>query len=374
VIGGRRQRTRRARAAVVRAAKGEEERGEVGPARFEIATYRNKVLSWRAGTERDIHEVLQAGTVFTDVSRGVVASEAQLLEAFGTTDHIAAARIVLERGEVEVSDRERAIMMESTIRDIASIVADKCVNPVTSRPYTVSLLLAALKDVHFGVVLGKAAKAQALKAIDALAKHMPIARARMRLRLALPTGAAPDATRLLRAMHAGMEPPPAAPPGTTVLDAVLEPGHYRNLEEFVARTPGATLEGLALAAASSATGDDLGSGSEGEGGGRTAAAASGGAGSGGAGGGAGGSEASVVAAAALGTGMAVTRVALPGRSLTCTTCGDAFDGPNSHREHFRSDYHRFNLKRKSKGAPTITADAFAALTTAERDAVLKATE
>ena len=40
--------------------------------RFEIACYKNKVLSWRQGVEKDIDEVLQSQTVFLNVSKGQV--------------------------------------------------------------------------------------------------------------------------------------------------------------------------------------------------------------------------------------------------------------------------------------------------------------
>ena len=41
--------------------------------RFEIACYKNKVLSWRQGVEKDIDEVLQSHTVFLNVSKGQVS-------------------------------------------------------------------------------------------------------------------------------------------------------------------------------------------------------------------------------------------------------------------------------------------------------------
>ena len=41
--------------------------------RFEIACYKNKVLSWRQGVEKDLDEVLQSHTVFLNVSKGQVS-------------------------------------------------------------------------------------------------------------------------------------------------------------------------------------------------------------------------------------------------------------------------------------------------------------
>ena len=55
--------------------------------RFEIACYPNKVREWRNGIEKDLGEVLQSEKVYTNASRGIIASEKELLKAFDTDDH-----------------------------------------------------------------------------------------------------------------------------------------------------------------------------------------------------------------------------------------------------------------------------------------------
>ncbi|XP_029817091.1 coiled-coil domain-containing protein 183 [Manacus vitellinus] len=71
-------------------------------------------------------------------------------------------------------------------RDIATIVADKCVNPETKRPYTVILIERAMKDIHYSVKPNKSTKQQALEVIRQLKETMQIERAHMRLRFILP--------------------------------------------------------------------------------------------------------------------------------------------------------------------------------------------
>lgn len=106
--------------------------------RFELACYRNKVMSWRNKLETDIKEVLQIDTVFTNVSKGMLASSKDLMDAFGTTDQMKVCQEILEKGEMQVSEQERGALYETVFRDIASIVADKTVNPNNNIPYTVS--------------------------------------------------------------------------------------------------------------------------------------------------------------------------------------------------------------------------------------------
>lgn len=59
-----------------------------------------------------------------------------------------------------MSDKERHSQLETMFRDIATIVAEKCVNPETKRPYTVSLIEGAMKEIHYSVKANKSTKQQ----------------------------------------------------------------------------------------------------------------------------------------------------------------------------------------------------------------------
>lgn len=43
---------------------------------------------------------------------------------------------------------------------------------------------------------------------------------------------------------------------------------------------------------------------------------------------------------------------------TCITCQVAFDGPELQRSHYKTDWHRYNLKRKVVDLPPVTAETF----------------
>ena len=67
---------------------------------------------------------------------------------------------VLAKGELQVSDKERAGQLEATLKEIATIVAEKCVNPDTKRPYPVTMIEKGMKDIHYSVKPNKSAKQQ----------------------------------------------------------------------------------------------------------------------------------------------------------------------------------------------------------------------
>lgn len=69
-------------------------------------------------------------------------------------------------------------------KDVASLLAEKCVDPKTNRQYTATILERALKDVHFNPDLKKSAKQQAFsEALSLLQERFSIQRANMRVQI-----------------------------------------------------------------------------------------------------------------------------------------------------------------------------------------------
>ncbi len=71
-------------------------------------------------------------------------------------------------------------------------VVEKSVNTDTGRPYSMSMIQNAMKDIHYSVNLSKGAKQQALDVIRRLKTVMPIARASLYLRITTPNSYAAD--------------------------------------------------------------------------------------------------------------------------------------------------------------------------------------
>ena len=103
-----------------------------------------------------------------------------------TASHIYLDQI-LAKGELQVSEKERQTQLESAFRDVATVVTDMCVNPDTKRPYTVGVVERAIKDIHYSVKPHKSTKQQALEVIRLLKPTMPIERAKMKLKVTLPS-------------------------------------------------------------------------------------------------------------------------------------------------------------------------------------------
>lgn len=191
--------------------------------------------------------MLQIPSVFLNVSKGQAAPKADLEKIFGkntSTDDIILE--ILNKGELQVGEKERQAELERLRTEVIDIVAGKLVDPGTKRVYTPGMIEKALdilsqqgvqasgskamgsksasgtaspgtpnvtngespqveswkgkgraSHTWTGVVTTKSAKSQALDAMKALITHQPIPvmRARMRLRVTCPTSVLKQAVR-----------------------------------------------------------------------------------------------------------------------------------------------------------------------------------
>jgi len=129
-----------------------------GGKRFEIACYPNKVSAWRDGLETSIDAVLQIEEIFLNVSKGDVAKSDTLEKAFGTSDKNEVIKTILTKGQLQLGQKERDAQMSSMFKDIAAIIAEKCVNPETQRPVTQAYVERAMKEQHININISKQPK------------------------------------------------------------------------------------------------------------------------------------------------------------------------------------------------------------------------
>ena len=208
--------------------------------KFEIACYKNKVVNWRNGVETDIDEVLQIDSVFSSVSKGKLAKEADLVHAFETTDKEKICRFILAKGKLQVAAKERQVQLESAYRDIAAIVSEKCINPDTQLPYTVSMIERAMKEtLHYAVKPRKSPKQQALEIIKMLSQHMPIARARMRVKFTVPSKSKEFVVREIGAIGCELKSVEEGIIGSSTLTTfvcLIDPGIFRAVDEITRKS------------------------------------------------------------------------------------------------------------------------------------------
>nr|GMD91101.1 ribosome maturation protein SBDS [Ipomoea batatas] len=314
--------------------------------RFEIACYKNKVLSWRSGVEKDIDEVLQSHTVYFNVSKGVLAKSKDLLAAFGTDDQTKICLEILDKGELQVAGKERESQFSSQFRDIATIVMQKTVNPETQRPYTISMIERLMHEIHFAVDPHSSSKKQALEVIRELQKHYPIKRAPMRLRLTIPGEQNFSILEKLKEWNAGVISRDEAGSQLSII-CEMEPNLFRDCDALIRNLQG-RLEILAVNV--HVEGDtfvDQYDDHEDESSSLTEKM----------------QKHTISSDNEYIRGeIKQNRSAKSGSSEgevklnKCSTCNAVVGDSKEFREHFKSDWHKHNLRRKTRQLPPLTAE------------------
>lgn len=314
--------------------------------RFEIACYKNKVLSWRSGVEKDLDEVLQSHIVYSNVSKGVLAKSKDLIAAFGTDDQTKICLEILDKGELQVAGKERESQLSSQFRDIATIVMQKTFNPETQRPYTISMIERLMREIHFAVDPHSSSKKQALEVIHELQKHFPIKRSPMKLRLCVPEKDFSSLLEKLNVWNASVVSKDDSGSQPSVI-CEMDPGLYRDCSELVS-----SLKGRFELLAQSVHVDEYtqvddckdyeempsGPSRQPKESADTESQLS---------------ERLQNQATVSGTNGNTSG---DGKQIKCNTCNAFFGDSSEFRDHFKSEWHKHNVKRKTRKLPPLTEE------------------
>lgn len=101
---------------------------------------------------------------------------------------------IMHKGEIQLSEKERQLMLNKVNNELLTIVSAKCINPASKKRYPPTNVHKALQELKFSPVINKPAKLQALEAIRLLVSKqiIPIVRAKMKVKVAI--GRAIEAT------------------------------------------------------------------------------------------------------------------------------------------------------------------------------------
>lgn len=160
-----------------------------------------------------------------------VAKKEDLVKCFGSDDQTRICEQILNKGELQISDKERHAQLDATFKDIANIVANKTVNPNTKRPYPVTIIEKSMKSVHFSVNMNRSPKQQALEVIQKLKEIIPLERSQMKLRVVIPSGKA-FRDRLWQ-LASSTELDEINVAGELEMVFLTDPGNYRALDEII---------------------------------------------------------------------------------------------------------------------------------------------
>ncbi len=161
--------------------------------RFEIIVDPKLAWNFKQGEEVEFREILRGDTIFEDALRSKKATTESLEEAFGTTDEREVARIILEKGSLQLTTEQRREMVEKRRRQIIDIIVRNSINPKTGLPHPPARIESAMDEAHVIIDSTLKAEEQARDVVRALQPIIPIRMEIQQIAIKIPPDFAPKA-------------------------------------------------------------------------------------------------------------------------------------------------------------------------------------
>lgn len=141
---------------------------------FEILIDPKVVSQLREGKEVNLFENMVIDEIFKNAHKGTKASEEKLKEVFGTIDPIEVAKIIILKGEIQLTAQQRKDMLEAKRRRIVQEIARNALNPQTGGPHTVHRIEMAMEEAKVHIDPFKSVEQQIKDVLDKLRPIIPI--------------------------------------------------------------------------------------------------------------------------------------------------------------------------------------------------------
>jgi ribosome maturation protein SDO1 len=141
---------------------------------FEVLVKPQKALDYRMGKIAGITEVLATETIFSDANKGTKVSEENIRKAFGTTDTLKVAEMILKKGTLQLTTEQRRKMTEDKRRQIIDFISRQAVDPKTNLPHPPLRVENAMEQIHYSIDPFRPVEEQAKEIIKQLRMILPL--------------------------------------------------------------------------------------------------------------------------------------------------------------------------------------------------------
>jgi len=153
---------------------------------FEVLVKPQPAFSYKLGKIKSLSEVLVTDTVFTDANKGLKPSEDKLLKAFGTTDSLKIADVILKKGALQLTTEQRKQLIEERRRQIISFISRQSVDPRTNLPHPPIRVEQAMEQIHYSIDPFKEVEEQAKEVVKLLRPIIPLKMERVSVAVRIP--------------------------------------------------------------------------------------------------------------------------------------------------------------------------------------------
>ena len=150
---------------------------------YEISVDLDEALKLKSG-KGDIMSALDSPNIYYDIKKGTLASNSDLMDAFGTNDIYEIAKKIIMSGEVQKTQEFRDSERENKIKQVIALIIKNAFDQ-HGRPYTEERIKRAIDEVHYSFD-NRPAEQQLPDLINKLKEVIPIKMETKKVKITIP--------------------------------------------------------------------------------------------------------------------------------------------------------------------------------------------
>jgi len=150
---------------------------------FEIIVDLDSALRFRKGLGNSAGA--ESDKIFTDLKKGLIASQIELKFAFGTNEPSAIISEIVRKGEILTTQDYRDEEREKKIKQVVDFLARNAIDPRTGNPHTSERIKNALEQAHVNIK-NIPVENQIKDILDEITKIIPISVKMKKIRVTIP--------------------------------------------------------------------------------------------------------------------------------------------------------------------------------------------
>jgi ribosome maturation protein SDO1 len=161
-------------------------RWETGGSRFEVLVDPQAVQDLKDGKDVDLSDKLALDQVFKDAKKGDKISEEHLERTFHTRNLAVIAKLIVQKGEVQVTTEQRHQLQAAKHKQIVALIARNAMNPQTGAPHPPARIESAMTEAKVHIDPFKPVDAQVQEVLAKLRPLIPIRLDVVKVRIKIP--------------------------------------------------------------------------------------------------------------------------------------------------------------------------------------------
>lgn len=141
---------------------------------FEVSINPDLAIELKKGKDVDIEEVLNAKEIFSDVRKGLLASEERVKQVFGTDNMNEIAKKIIKEGEISLTSEYRKKLRDEKIKQIITTISRNAIDPTTKLPHPAARIEAAMQEANVKIDDFKSADEHVEEIVNKLKPIIPI--------------------------------------------------------------------------------------------------------------------------------------------------------------------------------------------------------